>query len=89
MWPVQKKENRQLLLKWPNLIPYSKLYKYIVTVLLLTSTPLIHIHHHRSKKYRPVTVKFLADITSFVELFATYAQQEYLRSRNDLHIFFS
>ena len=29
-----------MLIKWPNLIPYSKLQKYVFTVLLLTLTPL-------------------------------------------------
>ena len=23
MWPIKEKENRQLLIQWPNLIPYS------------------------------------------------------------------
>ena len=40
MWPKEK-ENRQLLLKWPNVILYSQLYKWDVTLLLLTSTPLV------------------------------------------------
>ena len=40
MWPIMEKENRQLLLLWPNLIRYSKLYECVVTVLLLTLTPL-------------------------------------------------
>ena len=40
MWPIKAKGNRQLLTKWPNLIPYSKLQECIVTVLLLTSIPL-------------------------------------------------
>ena len=38
MWPIRAKENRQLLIMWPNLIPYSKL----VTVLLSTSIPLLN-----------------------------------------------
>ena len=25
LWPIKEKENMQVLLKWPNLIPYSKL----------------------------------------------------------------
>ena len=40
MWPIKEKENRQLLILWPNFIPYRKLYKWVVTVLLLTSTSL-------------------------------------------------
>ena len=40
MWPITEKENEQLLIKWPNLINFNKLYERIVTVLLLTSTPL-------------------------------------------------
>ena len=38
---ANKRENRQLLRMWPNLIPYSKLHEYVVTVLLLTSIPLV------------------------------------------------
>ena len=41
IWPIREKENRQLLLQWPNLILYSRLQKCFVTVLLLTSTALI------------------------------------------------
>ena len=44
MWPIQEKENRQLLKLWPNFILFSKLYKCVVTVLLLTSTSLFHFH---------------------------------------------
>ena len=40
MCPIKEKENRQLFILWPNLIPYTKPYKCVVTVLLLTSTPL-------------------------------------------------
>ena len=32
--------NRKLLIQWPNLIPYSELQECVVTVLLLTLTPL-------------------------------------------------
>ena len=35
MWPIQEREKRQLFILWPNLIPYSKLYECVVTVLLL------------------------------------------------------
>ena len=38
MWPIKEKENRRLHIWWPNLIPYSKLWECVVTVLLLTST---------------------------------------------------
>ena len=41
MWPIKDKENRQLLILWPNLMPYSQLQNWVVTVLLLTSTPLV------------------------------------------------
>ena len=41
MWPIIEKENRQLLIMWPNIFPYSKLKYCVVTVLLLTSTPLV------------------------------------------------
>ena len=40
MWPIKEKENRELPMLWPNLVPYSKLQVCVVTVLLLTSTPL-------------------------------------------------
>ena len=30
--------NKTLFLKWPNLIPYTKLYSFFVAVLLLIST---------------------------------------------------
>ena len=40
MWPIKEKENRQLLILRPNIIPYSKLYKSVITDLLLISTPL-------------------------------------------------
>ena len=40
MWPIKEKENRQLLILWPKLIPHSKLQECVVTVLLLTLTPL-------------------------------------------------
>ena len=36
MWPIKERENRHSW--WPNLISYNKLYKCVVTVLLLTST---------------------------------------------------
>ena len=39
MWPIKEKENRQLLILWPNLIPYNRLYKCIVTFLLLNINP--------------------------------------------------
>ena len=42
MWPIKEKDNRHLFIKWPNLVPYSKLQEYVVTVLLLTSIPLVH-----------------------------------------------
>ena len=37
---MRKKIDMQLLIKWPNLISYSKLQEYFATVLLLTLTPL-------------------------------------------------
>ena len=37
----KEKENRQVLIQWPNLIPYSKLQECAVAVLLLTSNPLV------------------------------------------------
>ena len=43
MWPIKEKENRQLLIKWPNLVPYSYLKERVVSVLLLKSTPLIEL----------------------------------------------
>ena len=41
MWPIKEKENKQLLILWPNLIPYSKLKECVVKVLLLSSIPLL------------------------------------------------
>ena len=41
MWPIKEKENRQLLIEWPNLNRYTKLQEYVVAVLLLKSTPLL------------------------------------------------
>ena len=46
MWPIKQKEKRQLLLLWPNFIPYSKLQECVVTVLLSTSTPLLRVEAH-------------------------------------------
>ena len=44
MWPKKEKENRQLLIKWTNLIPYARnLQECVETVLLLTSTPLVFV----------------------------------------------
>ena len=40
MWPIKGKENRRLLIMWPNFISYSKLQECVITVLLKTSTPL-------------------------------------------------
>ena len=40
MWPIKKQDNRQLLILWPNLIPYNKLHECVVTVLFLILTPL-------------------------------------------------
>ena len=34
MWPVTEKQNRQLLLQCPNVIPYSQMQECVVTVLL-------------------------------------------------------
>ena len=41
MWPIKERENRHLLIQWPNLIPYNKLQKCVASVLLSTSTSLI------------------------------------------------
>ena len=42
MWPIKAKENTQPLIQWPNLITlYSNLWEIVVTVLLLTSNPLV------------------------------------------------
>ena len=40
MWLIKEKDNNQLLVMWPNFIPYSRLQERVVTALLLTSTPL-------------------------------------------------
>ena len=48
MWPIKEKENKQLLILWPNLIPYSKLKECVFTVLLLTSTPLPALSHENN-----------------------------------------
>ena len=41
MCPIKEKQKQTtLLILWPSLIPYSQLQECIVTVLLLTSTPL-------------------------------------------------
>ena len=37
----KEKESRQFLIEWPKLIPYGRLQENVVTVLLLTSTPLL------------------------------------------------
>ena len=44
MQPIKDKRNSQLLMKWPNLIPCSKLQECYVTVLLLTSTSLVFLN---------------------------------------------
>ena len=38
---ANEKRNKELLILWPNLILYTKLQECVVTVLLLTSTPLL------------------------------------------------
>ena len=42
MWPIKEKEKKTAAhIVAKNIIPYSKLQKCVVTVLLLTSTPLV------------------------------------------------
>ena len=53
MCPIKEKEKRQLFIQWSNLIPYGKLQECMVTVLLLTSTPMFTLHiqiHGRSTR---------------------------------------
>ena len=56
MWPMN--ENRQLLLWWPNLIPSSKLQECVVTVLFLTSTPLVNTTNIQAQIFRNWRVNF-------------------------------
>ena len=62
MWPIKEIENKQLLIKWPNLIPYSKLQECVVTVLLLTSTSL-------TEKENSDKISICFDIQNFQALF--------------------
>ena len=57
MWPIKEEENRHLLILWPNRNPYSKLQECVVTVLLLTSTPVgcsKMLHGTATGKKRPL-----------------------------------
>ena len=72
MWPIKEKDVRQLLIKWPNLIHYSRLQVHAVaTVLLFTSSPLDFTRKYgkfldtRGKKYKTKAVT--VSVTKYVK----------------------
>ena len=50
----KEKENKQLLMMWPNLISYSKLQECVATGLLLTSTLWVQIPETEEKRTQKI-----------------------------------
>ena len=85
MWTIKEKEIIYLLVLWPNLISYSKLYECIVPVLLLTSTPLAYTQGPFAilclyivlwSMMNPRSVMFLVRILNFPERIAIFASKK-------------